>query len=350
MHYNHTFNLDSLCKDENYIIIFYMAKTKGLRKVKHGKRHSRKKYGGGEEEETLTKEEANNRKEEIINTIKNKQEENRLNNEKLVYLNEYIEIQNIPWYQRGKTKRMEALKSKFAGHRPSNIRKSDPLGDFIQTMGLIKNIKDLNESKEKIEYTITENVNQLKELKEEKNLLEGKLEQGYLYDWKCPESLSIPHTINNSKTKGKYKGDIVRITEEYGYKKCVADGQGTWTSDDGVNTIEGRWDKGIYVDPDTKAKQETTNTESDNKCPHEKFSMQAIKDIDCNKKNRMLLAIHPDKNPGDCNQIATEKMKELNKKCDQKHKEPAWQKRWGGKKSKKTQRKRKRKHRASSRH
>ena len=54
----------------------------------------------------------------------------------------------------------------------------------------------------------------------------------------------------------------------------------------------------------------------------------------------MRLAIHPDKNPGKCNEVATDKMKALNEKCDQK----------GGKKSKKTQRKRKRKHRASSRH
>ena len=61
------------------------------------------------------------------------------------------------------------------------------------------------------------------------------------------------------------------------------------------------------------------------------------------RKNKMLLLIHPDKNPGDCNEVATVKMKELNNACDQKHKE-------GGKKSKKTQRKRKRKHRASSRH
>ena len=318
-----------------------MAKTKGLRKVKHGKRHSRKKYGGGEEE-TLTKEEANNRKEEIIKTIKNKQEENRLNNEKLAYLNRYIDIQNIGLFttgEKGKTKQKEILDEDY-----KTVKHNSDLGRFIAIVksGILKK-KDLNESKEKIEYTITENVNQLKKLREEKNVLEGKLEQGYLYDWKCPESLSIPHTINNSKIKGKYKGDIVRITGEYGYKKCVPNGQGTWTSDDGENTIEGRWDKGVYVDPNTKAKQETTKTESDNNCPHEKYSMQAIKDVNCKEKIKMLLAIHPDKNPGDCNEIATDKMKELNKKCDQKHKE-------GGKKSKKTQKKRKRKHRASSRH
>ena len=48
-----------------------MAKTKGLRKAKYRKRHSRKKYGGGEEEETLTKREANNRMKEIDGAIEN---------------------------------------------------------------------------------------------------------------------------------------------------------------------------------------------------------------------------------------------------------------------------------------
>lgn len=331
-----------------------MTKTKGLRKAKHGKRHSRKKHGGGEEE-TLTKLEAENRKEDIINIINKKKEENRLNNKKLDYLNEYIEIQNIPWYQRGKTERMKALNTKFAGHRPSNIKKSDPLGDFIQTMGLIKNIKDLNESNEKIKSTIGENVNQLKELEKEKNELQKKLDQGYNYDWKCPGSLSISHPINNSKTKGEYKGDIERITGEYGYKKCVANGQGKWTSDDGRNTIEGRWDKGVYVDPDTKAKQETTKTESDNNCPHEKFSMEQIRNKcklkreDREEYRKMLLAIHPDKqnNPlcidgTDDKPEAKQKQSKFNSiECTT-----------GGKKkrSKKTQRKRKRKHRASSRH
>lgn len=317
-----------------------MAKTKGIRKVKHGKRHSRKKYGGGEE--TLTIEEAKKRKEEIINIINIIEEENRLNNKKLDYLNEYIEIQNIPWYQRGKTKRMEALNTKFADHRPSTIKKKDPLGDFIQTTGLNKKIKDLNESKEKIEYTISKNVNQLNELEEEKGELEYKLDPNNKYKWKCSTELYMPYGPNkytNFKTQlGTYKGKVERIEG-----KCVPNGEGTWTNDDGKNTIEGRWDKGVYVDPNTKAKQETTKTESDNNCPHEKFSMDQIKNIDCNNKKMMLLAIHPDKNPGDCNEIATDKMKALNKKCDQKHKE-------GGKRSKKTQRKRKRKHRASSRH
>jgi hypothetical protein len=113
-------------------------------------------------------------------------------------------------------------------------------------MGLIKNIKDLNESKEKIESTIRKNVDQLEKLKEEKNELNKKIVKD---DWPCPKSITMSYTINGSKQMGEYKGATKRTPDQYGYEgKCVPNGQGTWKSNNGENTIEGKWDMGKFVD------------------------------------------------------------------------------------------------------
>ena len=221
-----------------------MAKTKGLRKAKHGKRHSRKKYGGGEEEEeTLTKQEANNRMKEIDVAIENIEEETPFNKEKLAYLNRYIDIQNIGLFtsgEKGKTNQKAILDRKYK-------KVSSELEHFINIVnsGLLKK-NDLNKSKEKIESTIRKNVDQLEKLKEEKNMLEEKIK---IDKWACPKSLEMSYTINGSKPMGEYKGAMERTTGQYGYQgKCVPNGQGTWKSNNGENTIEGIWDMGKFVD------------------------------------------------------------------------------------------------------
>jgi hypothetical protein len=215
-----------------------MAKTKGLRKAKYRKRHSRKKYGGGEEEEeeTLTKPEARNRMKEINVAIKNMEDKEEFNKEKLAYLNRYIDIQNISFFttgEKGKTKQKEILDNNYE-------KASGKLKQFIAIVksGLLKQ-NDLNESKEKIESTLRE----LEKLKKEKNELEKKFKKN---EWACPESLEMSYTINGSKQMGEYKGVTKRTTGEYG--KCVPNGQGTWKSNIGENTIEGKWDMGKFVD------------------------------------------------------------------------------------------------------
>lgn len=213
-----------------------MAKTKGLRKAKHGKRHSRKKYGG---KETLTKLEATNRMQEIDDAIENIEEEKAFNKKKLAYLNRYIDIQNIGLFttgEKGKTKQKEILDKDYKNA-------SSKLKHFIKIInsGILKK-NDLNESKEKIESTIRE----LEKLEKEKNELEEKFKKD---EWACPKSLEMSYTINGSKPMGEYKGAMERTTGQYGYQgKCVPNGQGTWTSDDGENTIEGIWDMGKFVD------------------------------------------------------------------------------------------------------
>jgi len=213
-----------------------MAKTKGIRKAKHGKRHSRKKYGG---KETLTKLEANNRMQEIDGAIKNIKNEEEFNKEKLAYLNRYIDIQNIGLFttgEKGKTKQKEILDKDYKNA-------SSKLKRFIAIVksGLLKK-NDLNESKEKIESTIRE----LEKLEKEKNELEEKIKKD---DWPCPESLEMSYTINGSKPMGEYKGATKRTPDQYGYQgKCVPNGQGTWKSNNGENTIEGIWDMGKFVD------------------------------------------------------------------------------------------------------
>ena len=213
-----------------------MAKTKGIRKTKHGKRHSRKKYGG---KETLTKLEATNRMQELDDAIENIEEEKAFNKKKLAYLNRYIDIQNIGLFttgEKGKTRQKEILDKDYENA-------SSKLKRFIAIVksGILKQ-NDLNESKEKIESTIRE----LEKLKEEKNELEKKFKKD---EWACPKSLEMSYTINGSKPMGEYKGAMERTTEQYGYQgKCVPNGQGTWKSNNGENTIEGIWDMGKFVD------------------------------------------------------------------------------------------------------
>jgi len=213
-----------------------MAKTKGLRKAKHGKRHSRKKHGG---KETLTKLEATNRMKEIDDAIENIKNEEEFNKEKLAYLNRYIDIQNIGLFttgEKGKTNQKAILDKNYENA-------SSKLKHFIKIVnsGILKK-NDLNESKEKIESTFRE----LEKLKEEKNDLEKKFKKD---KWACPKSLEMSYTINGSKPMGEYKGAMKRTTDQYGYQgKCVPNGQGTWKSNNGENTIEGIWYMGKFVD------------------------------------------------------------------------------------------------------
>ena len=118
-----------------------MAKTKGLRKIKHGKRHSRKKYGG---KETLTKLEATNRMQEIDDAIKYIEEKTPFNEKLLAYLNRYIDIQNIGLFtmgEKGKTKQKEILDKDY-----KNVKNNSDLGRFIKVVnsGLLKK-NDLND-------------------------------------------------------------------------------------------------------------------------------------------------------------------------------------------------------------
>ena len=219
-----------------------MAKTKGLRKAKYRKRHSRKKHGGGgEEEETLTKQEANNRMNEIDVAIENIEEETPFNKEKLAYLNRYIDIQNIGLFttgEKGKTQQKMFLDEDY--EKPSS-----KLKHFINIVnsGILKQ-NDLNESKEKIESTIRKNVDQLEKLKEEKIKLEEKIK---IDKWACPESLEMSYTINGSKQMGEYTGATKRTADQYGYQgKCVPNGQGIWKSNISKNTIEGIWNMGKF--------------------------------------------------------------------------------------------------------
>jgi len=249
-----------------------MAKTKGLRKTKHGKRHSRKKYGG---EETLTKQEAENRKEEINDAIKNIEEEKTpLNEDKLAYLNRYIDIQNIGLFttgEKGKTKQKEILDEDY-----KKIKRNSDLGKFIAIVksGILKK-NDLNESKEKIESTIRENADQLEKFKKEKIELEKKFK---IDDWPCPKSLEMSYTINGSKPMGEYKGAMERTTGQYGYKgKCVPNGEGTWKSNNGENTIEGIWDMGNFVDEKEGGKKKRSKkTQRKRKRKHRVSKMQIV--------------------------------------------------------------------------
>lgn len=231
-----------------------MTKTKGLRKAKHGKRHSRKIYGGGdktemEAEDKLTRLQAEKRVEEIENTIRYLGEEKPFYKAQLKYLNEYIEIQNIPIYKMGKTKKMEALNKYY-----SEYGVNTDLGKFINIIkfgGLTK--IGLNQEKEKIESQISNNEKKIETLKNEKKELEENLED-LKHNWKCGEIAYIDMTIKDPKWKidekfmGTYNGPMKRdknvLTDE-GKPKCVPNGQGTWTNR--KNTIEGTWNMGEFV-------------------------------------------------------------------------------------------------------
>ena len=90
-------------------------------------------------------------------------------------------------------------------------------------------------------------------------------------DWPCPKSLVMSYTINGSKPMGEYKGAMERTTGQYGYEgKCVPNGQGTWKSNNGENTIEGTWDMGKFVDDEKEGgkKKKSKKTQRKRKRKH----------------------------------------------------------------------------------
>ena len=407
-----------------------MAKTKGIRKAKHGKRHSRKKHGG---EIFQTMDDIINKKKEL-----EKELEDRNNNlkklEVLQYLKIYSELK--PRISEGLFKMTNKVAyGEFDRYR-NNIDKNDhnPIANY-KTLSK----PDLNEKIKSLENELRDKVgNKEKEdIEKELNTLKTT----------CPTKVNVDVEKKNSENiTTRYTTTFQNTTEDSikseGDFKCNANGpgeiivkdknatdNGELRTVDAVNGIvplnietqklfqinykpngqeekkekvpEWKEEPGIVPDhaftPDVersveikreKAERKFLKTWTDSpayklddgspnwkkiyeffnsrdmvkpivltdeykkfmedRCSHDQYSMQAIENIDCkldtpkkkNIKKKMLLAIHPDKNPGKCYEVATDKMKKLNEKCDQK----------GGKKSKKTQRKRKRKHRASSRH
>ena len=218
-----------------------MTKTKGIRKIKHGKRHSRKVYHGGEDKSEV---EARKTMTKIPEEIEKLREDNKLNADKSAYLNKYIKIQNIGRFtigEQGKTQQKKNLDLIYA-----DVSKTSDLGRFIlviNTGELTKN--DLNNSKDRIETEIGQKENKIKELEAEKKELDKKLDNKH--EWNCPRELYMPYGPNQytnyKKQLGTYTGEVERID-----KKCVPNGKGTWTNDDGENTIEGTWDSGKFVD------------------------------------------------------------------------------------------------------
>ena len=239
-----------------------MTKTKGLRKTKHGKRHSRKIYGGGdktemEAEDKLTRLQAEKRVEEIEKTKRDLAEEKPFYQAQLKYLNEYIEIQKIPIYQMGKTKKMKALDDEY-----SRYGANTELGNFINIIkfgGLTQN--GLNQEKEKIESQISNNEKEIETLKNEKKELEENLKD-LKHNWKCGETASKNMKAFDKEWKiernleGTYNGPMKRdknVLTHDGKAKCLPDGKGTWTSskvfkNEPAATIEGTWNMGEFVD------------------------------------------------------------------------------------------------------
>ena len=402
-----------------------MTKTKGIRKAKHGKRHSRKKHGG---EIFQTMDDIINKKTELENKIGGL-DDNLEKLEVLQYLKSYSELKP----------RSETF---LSASNPKRYQK------FIETQTMIDNNNnpianykdlskpDLNEKINSLENDLREKVKGKGDIKNELNTLKTT----------CPTKVNVDVEKKNSENiTTRYTTTFQNTTEDSikseGDFKCKADGPGEIivkdknAKDNGklrtVNAVDGivplnietqqkfqinysefkqkknnteklpEWretpdipDHAFTPDVERsveikreKAEREFLKTWTDSpayklddgspnwkkiyeffnsrdmvkpivltdeyekfkdRCSHEQYSMTTIENIDCKLdtkgkkkiRQKMLLAIHPDKNPGECLKVATNKMKKLNEKCDQK----------GGKKSKKTQRKRKRKHRASSRH
>ena len=403
-----------------------MAKTKGIRKAKHGKRHSRKKHGG---EIFQTMDDIINKKTELENKIGGL-DDNLEKLEVLQYLKSYSELKPMS-------------ETFLSASNPKRYQK------FIETQTMIDNNNNnpianyktlskpnLNEKINSLENDLREKVKGKGDIKNELNTLKTT----------CPTKVNVDVEKKNSENiTTRYTTTFQNTTEDSikseGDFKCKADGPGEIkvkdknAKDNGklrtVNAVDGivplnietqqkfqinysefkqkknnteklpEWretpdipDHAFTPDVERsveikreKAEREFLKTWTDSpayklddgspnwkkiyeffnsrdmvkpivlteeyekfkdRCSHEQYSMTTIENIDCKLdtkgkkkiRQKMLLAIHPDKNPGECLKVATNKMKKLNEKCDQK----------GGKKSKKTQRKRKRKHRASSRH
>jgi len=218
-----------------------MVKTKGVRKIKHGKRRSRKVHHGGEYKSEV---EARKTMTKIPEEIEKLRQDNKLNDDKLAYLIKYIEIQNIGRFtigEQGKTQQKKNLDLIYA-----DVNKTSDLGRFIQVINtgeLTKN--DLNNSKDRIETEIGQKENKIKELEGEKTDLDEKLDNKH--EWNCSSELYMPYGPNQytnyKKQLGTYTGEVERIKG-----KCVPNGKGTWRNDDGENTIEGTWDSGKFVD------------------------------------------------------------------------------------------------------
>ena len=402
-----------------------MAKTKGIRKAKHGKRHSRKKHGG---EIFQTMDDIINKKTELENKIGGL-DDNLEKLEVLQYLKSYSELKPMS-------------ETFLSASNPKRYQK------FIKTQTMIDNNNNnpianyktlskpnLNEKIKSLENDLREKVKGKGDIENELNTLKTT----------CPTKVNVDVEKKNSENiTTRYTTTFQNTTEDSikseGDFKCKADGPGEIkvkdknAKDNGelrtVNAVDGivplnietqqkfqinynsnvqekeketvpnwRRERTILDHPFTPYVVRSVEIDRENdereflktwtdspayklddgspnwkkiyeffnsrdmvkpivlteeyekfkdRCSHEQYSMTTIENIDCKLdtkgkkkiRQKMLLAIHPDKNPGECLKVATNKMKKLNEKCDQK----------GGKKSKKTQRKRKRKHRASSRH
>ena len=226
MHYNHTFNLDSLCKDENYIIIFYMAKTKGLRKVKHGKRHSRKKHGG---EKFETMKDIINKKTELEK--ERKELDNNLEKlEVLSNLKAYSELK--PWSEE-LFKRTSPKKYNQFIHAQTMIDENNN--------NPIENYKTYSKTdlKDKINSLETDLRNKVRN----KGIGDLRIELNTLKTT-CPTKVDvIVDKIRSDKTKGGYDSTFEGEIKSVGDFECNADGKGTIIDKDGqlrtVNAVNG---------------------------------------------------------------------------------------------------------------
>mgnify|MGYP000454050552 CR=1 FL=1 len=389
-----------------------MAKTKGIRKAKHEKRHSRKKHGG---EKFETMDDIKNKKTELENEM----EELDNNLEKLEVL-QYLKI-----YSELKPRSETFLR----GSNPKRYQK------FIETQTMIDDndnnpienyktysIPDLKKNIESLETDLRKKVRDkgIGEVRQELNTLKIT----------CPTKVDVfvEKIMNDGKSKGVYKTTFEGEIKSDGDFKCKADGKGTITDKDGelreVVAVKGvapmteeeqnSW-ANIQVEREEAEKKRKENEEKNaaknvlpllnslrkdpnfqlkdgsedwekiyNKfkslnwfipgkltkeyekfmkekglrinyakgCPHEKYGEEAIKrkcQLTAKEKRTMLLAIHPDKQNNPLCIDGTDDKPEARQKQSLFNGIDCTT---GGKKkrSKKTQRKRKRKHRTSSRH
>ena len=405
-----------------------MAKTKGLRKAKHGKRHSRKKHGG---EIFQTMDDIINKKTEL-----EKELEDRHNNleelQVLQYLKIYSElkprserlfemtnkvaydefvryrnmiddnkhnpivnyktlsnadlkkeIKSLENDLRGKVgnkekediqKELNTLKTTCPNKVNVDVEKKNSEnittrytttfqnttedsiksdGDFkcnangpgeiivkdknatdngeLRTVDAVNGIVPLNiETQQKFQKNYNSNVQE----KEKEKVPEWKKEPGIVPDHAFTEDVEKSIEIQREKDERKF---LKTWTDSPAYK--LDDGSPNWKKIYNFFNSEGL-DKPIVL-------TEEYNKFVKDRCSHEQYSMEQIENTKCKlnnvQKKKMLLAIHPDKNPGKkCELVSKEKQSKFNSiECTT-----------GGKKkrSKKTQRKIKRKHRASSRH
>jgi hypothetical protein len=388
-----------------------MTKTKGIRKAKHGKRHSRKKYGG-EIFETMK---------DIINkkTKLEKELEDRDNNLEALEVLQYLKI-----YSELKPRSEYILEKTDKDRYQKFIHAQTMIDDHDNNP--IKNYKtysrsDLKDKIESLENDLREKVKGKGDLRIELNTLKTT----------CPTKVDvIVDKIRSDKSKGGYNSTFEGEIKSVGDFECKADGKGTIIDKDGqlrtVNAVNGgvplqtkeeleSWAK-IQVEREEAEKKRkekedensaarvlpllnslekdpnfqledgsvdwekiynkfdtlkwfmpgklTKNYEKFMKekglrinyakgCPHEKFSMEQIENTKCKltakEKRTMLLAIHPDKQNNPLCIDGTGDKPEARQKQSLFNGIDCTT---GGKKkrSKKTQRKRKRKHRASSRH